>query len=133
MAGDFKQYLDEMKFEKYFETLKKKLKNKKSIIYGTGSLFQYINENFDLSELNIIGISDKKYSLSQEGEEEAGYRVVPKDKMIEYKPDYVIVAAQNYIGIIEDFECNVFDKTKTKIKPLVKMPILTLIKEIWSR
>lgn len=133
MAEDFSAYLASVDFEKYLRNLKRKLKDKRVIIYGSGSLFMYIKDNYDISDFNIIGISDMKFSDDQEGEEYLGYKVIPKLKMADYNPDYVIVATQNYIGIVEDFECNYFDKTKIKVKPLVKMPLLMLLKKIWSR
>ena len=52
--------------------------------------------------------------------------------MTSYKPDVVLVATLKYLGITEDFEINVFNKTKTKIYPLARIPLADLIKEIWS-
>ncbi len=131
MSEDFKTHLENIKFEKNLDKLKKKLKNKTSIIYGTGSFFKYINENYDLSELNIIGISDMKFDDNDEGKDFLGYKMVPKNKIISYKPDYVIVATLKYISIIEDFELNILNKTKIKVLPLAKIPLLQLIKDIW--
>ncbi len=133
MANDFKSYLEELNFKKQFEKLNKKLKGKTVILYGAGSLFQYIKENYDLTKLNIIGISDKKFSEEQEGEIYLDYKIIPFSNITNYNADYVLIATQNYIGIVENFVCNVFDKTKTKVKPLVKIPLLTLLREIWSR
>ncbi len=132
MSGDLKEYLEHIKFEKYLDKLNKKLKNKTVIIYGSGSLFQYIKKNYDLSKLNIIGVSDMKFNSKQEGEDFLGYKIIPKDKMTSYKPDVVLVATLKYLGITEDFEINVFNKTKTKIYPLARIPLADLIKEIWS-
>lgn len=132
MSGDLKEYLEHIKFEKYLDKLNKKLKNKTVIIYGSGSLFQYIKKNYDLSKLNIIGVSDIKFNSKQEGEDFLGYKIIPKDKMTSYKPDVVLVATLKYLGITEDFEINVFNKTKTKIYPLARIPLADLIKEIWS-
>ena len=132
MSGDLKEYLEHIKFEKYLDKLNKKLKNKTVIIYGSGSLFQYIKKNYDLSKLNIIGVSDMKFNSKQEGEDFLGYKIIPKDKMPSYKPDVVLVATLKYLGITEDFEINVFNKTKTKIYPLARIPLADLIKEIWS-
>ena len=132
MSGDLKEYLEHIKFEKYLDKLNKKLKNKTVIIYGSGSLFQYIKKNYDLSKLNIIGVSDMKFNSKQEGEDFLGYKIIPKDKMTSYKPDVVLVATLKYLGITEDFEINVFNKTKTKIYPLARIPLANLIKEIWS-
>ena len=131
MSEDFKTHLENIKFEKNLDKLKKKLKNKTSIIYGTGSFFKYINENYDLSTLNIIGISDMKFDDNDEGKDFLGYKMVPKNKIISYKPDYVIVATLKYISIVEDFELNILNKTKIKVLPLAKIPLLQLIKDIW--
>lgn len=133
MSEEFREHLEHIKFEKYLDKLKKKLKNKKVIIYGFGSFFQYINKNYDLSSLNIIGISDMKFTDEQWGEEFLGYKIIPKSKIVELNPDCVIVATLKYISIIEDFEINYFDKTKTKVYPLARVPLFDLIKEIWQR
>lgn len=39
-----------------------KLRNKKVIVYGAGKFFS--NLDFDFSQLNIIGIADKKFKNS---------------------------------------------------------------------
>ena len=132
MSEDFRTHLEKIKFEKYLNKLNKKLKNKTSIIYGIGSFFKHINENYDLSKLNIVGISDMKFNNDDEGKDFLGYKIIPKNNIKEYKPDYVIVAALKYIPIIEDFEINYFDKTKIKVLPLARIPLFDLIKEIWN-
>ncbi len=131
MSEDFRTHLENIGFEKYLNKLKKKLKNKTSIIYGAGSFFKYINENYDLSDLNIIGISDMKFDENNEGNDFLGYKMIPKDKIVNYKPDYVLVTTLKYISIVEDFEINILNKTKIKVLPLAKLPILQLIKDIW--
>ena len=78
-------------------------------------LFQLINEKYDLSNINIIGISDRKYNPEDEGKEELGYKVIPMVKMPDYSPDYVLVATLNYIDIIENFENTFFKGEKTKV------------------
>ena len=40
-------------FDKQFEKLIKRLKNKTVVIYGAGKMFQEIQNNYDLSKLNI--------------------------------------------------------------------------------
>ncbi len=133
MSEDFKTHLNNIQFEKYLNKLKNKLKNKTSIIYGTGSFFKYINENYNLSDLNIIGISDMKFDENDEGKDFLGYKMIPKNKIKEYNPDYVFVATLKYIGIIEDFELNILNKTKIKVLPLARLPFIELIREIWNR
>ena len=130
---DFEAYLLKIKFNKYLKKLKNKCKNKKIIIYGTGSLFQYINEKYDLSScFNIIGVSDIKYNPLNEGEEFLGYKIIPKEKIVEYKPDIVLLGVKEYIRLIEYFKLNLFTNTKIKVYPLARLNIWQLIKEIWS-
>ncbi len=126
------EYLKSVKFKKYLNKLNKKLKNKTIVVYGTGILFQKILKHYDLSKLNIIGISDRKYVESDEGREELGYKIIPLDKITEYKPDYVLVATLKFISIMDDFRNNIFKNSGTKILPLVDKPFLTLLKEIFE-
>lgn len=133
MVQDFDTHLKRIGFEKYLKKLKNKIKDKSVIIYGTGSFFRYIQEHYDLSAFNIIGISDMKFSDEQEGEETLGYKIIPKNKIVDYKPDYVLVATLQYIGIVEDFVLNYFSETKTKVYPLARIPLWDMIKEIWRR
>lgn len=125
------EHLKQCKFDKYFKKLTKKLKGKKVIIYGTGSMFQYIQKNYDLSGLNIIGVSDGKYLLEQEGEEDLGYKIIPKEKLSEYDTDFVILGVQNYIELLCDFASTIYKTKNTKVIPLVKIPLWKSLKEIW--
>ena len=119
------------KFDKYYKRLIKKLKNKTVIIYGSGTLFQYIQKNYDLSLLNIIGISDGKYLLEQEGQDDLGYKIVPFEKLEEYEPDYLLLGLQNYLPVLYDFASTTFKDKKTRVIPLVKIPLWKILKDIW--
>ena len=92
-----------------------------------------LKENYDFSGLNIIGISDMKFDEKDEGKDFLGYKMIPKNKIVSYNPDYILVATLKYISIVEDFEVNILNKTKIKVLPLARMPFLKLIKEIWNR
>lgn len=126
------EYLNSVGFEKNLKKLNKKLKNKSVIIYGTGLLFQEVIKNFDLSKLNIIGVSDRKYTEKDEGTESFGYKIVPLDKIQEKNPDYVLISTQKFLGIMDDFKNNVFKDSKIKILPLIDKPLFTLLKEIFE-
>ena len=132
MVDYFETYLRKNKFNKSFKKLKSIVKDKKVVIYGTGTLFQYINNYYNLRELNIIGVSDMKYSLKQEGEDDFGYKIIPKSSISKYKPDYVLVATENYFNIVEDLEMKYFINTNTSVLPLVPKSLLNLIKNIWD-
>lgn len=126
------EHLKECGFDKYFKNLVKKLEGKKVVIYGTGMLFELINEKYDLSQINIIGISDVKYFPNQEGDLDFGYKIIPLVKLDECEADVVLLGVQHYHNIMEDLKEDYFSDKPTKIMPLVKKPLLKRIKDIFS-
>lgn len=56
---DILSYFNEVKAQKQINKLAAKYKDKRIVIYRAGEYFQTLANNFDLSSLNIIGISDK--------------------------------------------------------------------------
>ena len=126
------EYLESFNFSKTFKKLKRKLKNKTVVIYGTGAFFQVIKKHFDISDINIIGISDKKFEEHKEGEEFLGYKVYAPSELRGLNPDYVLVATKMYVSIIEDLYYDTLKDTNIKIKPLLKKDFITLVKEIWA-
>lgn len=123
--------LEKYNFAGYLKKLKKKLKNKSVVIYGAGAFFQLIQHYYDLSGLNIIGISDKKFEEHEEDEVCLGYKVYSPTELRELNPDYVLVATKMYISIIEILYYDTLKNSKIKIKPIYKKPFLVLLREIW--
>lgn len=125
-------YLESFNFEKHLKKLNKKLKNKKIIIYGAGAFLEVIKKYYDLSKLNIIAVADKRYSINDDSETFLGYKTCSPEEIIELEPDFVLVATKFFINIIEDLYYYTLKDTKIKIKPLIKKPFMTLLKEIWK-
>lgn len=123
-------FLMKNKFDKTLPKLLKKVKNKRVIFYGAGVFLELIKKYFDISELNVIGISDKRFSSKDAETEFLGYKTISPEKIRDINPDYVIVATKYYINIIEDLHYNLLRKSKIKIKPLVDKSFLTLFREI---
>ena len=111
MAEDLGLYLKQINFDKQYQKIIKKLKNKTVLIYGAGLLFETINSKYNLSKLNIVGISDGKYGPQDENQEFLGYKKYPTYLLPELKIDYVLVSTLNYLDIIESLEQNFFNKT----------------------
>ena len=126
------EYLESFKFSKNLKNLKRKIKNKTVVIYGAGVFFQAIKKHYDISDINIIGISDRRFEGHEPNEECFGYKVYAPSELKDLNPDYVLVATKMYIGIIEDLYYDTLKDTKIKIKPLLKKGLFTLIKEIWG-
>ena len=125
------EHVKACKFENYFKKLTKKLKGKTILVYGTGSLFQYIQKNYNLAELNIVAISDGKYLPEQKGQKDLGYTIIPKDDLENFDVDIVLLGLQDYIGMLCDFTGGIYKNKNTKILPLVKISKWKLLKNIW--
>ncbi len=127
---DLEFHLKTSNFDKQYQKLSKKLKNKKIIIYGAGQLFQTINEKYDLSKFNIIAISDAKFTNDDINDKFLNYKKIPMYQIEQLNPDYVFVATLNYLNVVKSLE-DILPK-KIKIFPLVQKPLFKLLKEIWS-
>ena len=123
------ELLKKYNFDKQLKRLNKKLKNKKILVYGTGLFFKKIKENYDLSGLNIVAVSDKKYALNQKGQMDMDYEIVPYDLINECKIDYILIATLNIFNIYQALT-ELVKGTKIKILPLVDKPFWTLLNEI---
>ena len=127
-------YLCKYNFSKTLPKLVKRLKGKKVLLYGAGIFLEAILKFYDLSELNIIGIADKRFDILEEDSDEKfqGYKAYGTEYIKELNPDYVLVSTKFYVGIIENLYFNVLKNTKIKVKPLVRKDFITLLKEVWK-
>ena len=101
---DLKKILIKRNFDKYLKNIVKKYKNKKIIIYGSGLLFQTINNNYDLSKLNIIGISDIKYRNEDKDKLCNGYKIIPLEYLSEQDFDILLLGVRDYYYILNNFK-----------------------------
>lgn len=123
------KYLKKYHFEKNLKKLIKKLEGKTVVLYGAGVFFEVINKYYDLSNLNIIGISDAKFKEHQPDETFLGYKVISPQELRDVNPDYVLVATKFYIKIIDSLT-ETFFGTDIRVRAMVKKPLLTLIREV---
>ncbi len=129
---DYIKYLKKINFKKHLKKIEKILKDKKIVIYGAGIFFEIIQENYDLSNLNIIAISDRKFSESGANEKIFGYPVCALADIAKLSPDYVLVGTIKFIKIIQDLESQHLKDVNCIIKPLINKPFFELLKEFWS-
>ena len=121
-------YLEKHKFQKTLPELIKRLKGRRVIIYGAGMLFNLIKEHYDLTGLNIVGITDKKFESSSDDKYE-DYKIYKLNEITKSDADCILVSTKFYLSIIE----NLYGKFKNsgiKILPLVKKSFFTLLKEL---
>lgn len=125
------KYLKKKNFAKRLKNLEKKYKDKKIIIYGTGILFNTIREQYDLSNLNIIAVSDRKFEQENPGTY-ANYNSCEPSKIKDLYPDCVLVSTLNVVNVLEDLRYNLLAEQNIEITPIVKKSFIEVIKEIWS-
>ena len=125
------EHLLECNFEKYLDKLILELEGKSIIVYGTGSMFQLIQENYDLSKLNIIGVSDSKYLIDDDGHQDLGYRIISKENIKNYNVDAILLGVKNYSQFQKNFKNSFSLKDSVQILPLVKKSLLVQIKEFF--
>ena len=121
--------LEKLNFEKRLNSLSKKLKGQKVIIYGVGKLFDVMLQNYDFSKFNIIGVSDRKITQLNEGQLYKGFCGIPINSIEKYHPDCILIAALNYKPILEDFKKNLFKTVDFRIIPLTKNTLQMDLKE----
>ena len=128
---NLKEYLTEVNILKRIQYLNKKLKNKKIILYGTGKLFMEIIKNYDLSNLNIIAVTDIKYYNLNTISKDFGYNIVPVNQINSLNPDIILVSTLKTHSIIKNLKTT-FKDSNIDIIPLVKESFKTKIKSIYK-
>jgi hypothetical protein len=83
------EYLKNKKTQNHIDKLAKKYNDKTILIYGAGLFFDVLFENFDLSKLNIIAISDKKF---EHYEEFKGIRAISPSNIKDLSFDIILIA-----------------------------------------
>lgn len=131
-AKDFVEYLEKINFQKHLNRLENILKDKKIVLYGAGLFFQTLADNYDLSKLNIIAISDRKFINHEENETFCGYKVCAPDEIKTLNADMLLMSMLYYVQVIWYLEFIVLKNCKTQIKPLINKPFMEVWKEIWK-
>lgn len=89
------KYLRKANFE-----VPKNLGNKRVLIYGVGELFQCAYKNYDFSKINIVGVSDMRFSQTTEF---MGFNAVSPSDIETLNPEVILVAVKEYKSLIKRF------------------------------
>lgn len=125
------EYLKKKNFAKRLKYLEKKYKGQKILIYGTGILFNTIREEYDLSGLNIIAVSDRKFETENPGTY-AGYVSCAPKEIKSMHPDCILVATLNVVNVLEDLRYNLLKHENIRITSIIRKSFWEVIKEIWG-
>jgi len=110
------EYLKEVNTQKYIDQLAKKFKNKRVILYGAGMFAKILFNNYDLSKLNIVGISDKKYESSEE-ESFNGYKTIKPSELNNTNFDILIFTMKLYKTIEKSLNKQGISQYKLSLVP----------------
>lgn len=134
MQAIIEERLIEFRAEKQYKKLIKKYKDKRVILYGAGEFFEIYKKTFDLSQFNIIAVTDKNFSDIQEPvfDDSLGYNVISPYYLHKLKPDIVLISALDTF-VMEKYICEeLFKKTgKFKYEMLVEIPYHIKRREDW--
>ena len=96
MDNEAVQFIIDNNFAKQYSILIQKYKNKKILIYGAGKLFQAIRKHYNLSEFNIVGISDINFREEDKEKEFFGYKKILLSDITNINFDAIFVALLRY-------------------------------------
>lgn len=134
MQAIIEERLIEFRAEKQYKKLIKKYKDKRVILYGAGEFFEIYKKTFDLSQFNIIAVTDKNFSDIQEPvfDDSLGYNVISPYYLHKLKPDIVLISALDTF-VMEKYICEeLFKKTgKFKYEMLIEIPYHIKRREDW--
>ncbi len=128
-------YLKAVHAQRQINKLARKYKNKKIVIYGAGEYFQILKNNFDLSNLNIVGIADKKFETSKDFNP-TQYLALAPEELKEFDLDVILVALYDDTSLCDYLEYQLLINTENEGKPvrsIVEPTILYTIKVLLGK
>ena len=128
-------YLKAVHAQRQIHKLARKYKNKKIVIYGAGEYFQILKNNFDLSNLNIVGIADKKFETSKDSNP-TQYLALAPEELKEFDLDVILVALYDDTSLCDYLEYQLLINTENEGKPvrsIVEPTILYTIKVLLGK
>lgn len=128
-------YLKAVHAQRQINKLARKYKNKKIVIYGASEYFQILKNNFDLSNLNIVGIADKKFETSKDSNP-TQYLALAPEELKEFDLDVILVALYDDTSLCDYLEYQLLINTENEGKPvrsIVEPTILYTIKVLLGK
>lgn len=133
MKTNFKDYLKKKKTQEIIDKYAKKFEGKKIVLFGidlfTGDLFR----NYDLSKLNIIGISDINFKENDTDKYYDIPKILPLD-LLEAEFDLLLITTYDDVEAKSYLKKNLFqgEEMNFKIKTLIKMNIVEYVKALMN-
>lgn len=124
LYNEYKNIFEKEEFRLKIEKLKKKLKNKRVVIYSNGVYFEAFSDLYDLKKLfNIVAISDIRYE-NENIFEFKGFKCVKPSELKNLDIDAFLIASPNFESIKKYLVLNNFVDRKVLILDIVYKPLL---------
>ena len=111
------KYFKDINAQKQINRLAKIYENKKIVIYGAGEYFKTLQDNYDLSVLNIVGICDLKFETSKELNP-SNYKALNRNELKDYDYDIILTAIYDDAHIYSDLVNAILKDTNNNDKPI---------------
>ena len=122
LYDEYKRIFNKKEFQLKIEKLKKKLKNKRVILYSNGIYFSAFSDFYNLNDyFNVIGVSDIRYE-TEDIEKFKGFNCIKPSEIKKHQIDAIIITSPNFDTIKKYLiENNLIDK-KTLIVDTIYKP-----------
>ena len=133
MKMDFKEYFKKYNAQKRIDKFAKKYAGKKVVLYGAGYFANDLFKNYNLSKINITGISDLKFEYDDAGEY-IGYKKIAPSELPNLEFDVLCITAYDDELIKEFLEDELFENKNMefKVETLIKLGLFDYIKKLFS-
>ena len=114
---------EKIDIQKKINKLADKYKNKKIVLYGAGQFAYDIFQNYDLSRLNIIAITDKKFEKENDSEF-FNLKCVKPNELQDMDYDIILISDTEYKTSVDILDGQVLYGTKKagiEIRPLISL------------
>ena len=114
---NFGQLLIASNFDARLKELEQNYQDKRIVLYGAGSFLEYIIKHYDLSNLNIIALSDIRFDNSElVMDKEFAYNIISPDYINSLNPDIVLISTLEPSSVEKYFRNTLFKDKSKKFK-----------------
>lgn len=124
-------HLKHWHFDESLKRLTRRMGGKRVAIYGVGGLFETIMIYHDLSPLNVVCISDKRFNNEQDVRYMYGYEVCSPSKILERGIECVLVSTMSLYPVMMELDKELCG-AGVDVMPLVTRGFWDVLKEIWK-
>lgn len=127
MKTSFKNYLKKKNAQEVIDKLTGIYKDKKIVLYGVNLFTCDLFKNYDLSKLNIIGISDRVF-IDDHDFEYCGYKKIKATELPQVDFDVLLISAYDDTDVKAFLKKDLLKNKKIKIRTLIRMNFFEYVK-----